>query len=66
MVGQLYYPKSDCKRWKENFRMNRETFLKLCDDLRPSLEGQATRMRMPLSVAKQVVVTFSLVQQRTL
>ena len=24
--------------WKENFRMNRETFLKLCDDLSPSLE----------------------------
>ena len=34
--------------------MNRETFLKLCDDLGPSLEGQATRMRMPLSVEKQV------------
>ena len=38
--------------------MNRETFLKLCDDLRPSLEGQATRMRMPLSVEKQVAVTL--------
>ena len=45
------------EEWKENFRMNRETFLKLCDDLRPSLEGQATRMRMPLSVEKQVAVT---------
>ena len=42
------------EEWKENFRMNCETFLKLCDDLRPSLEGQATRMRMPLSVEKQV------------
>ena len=42
------------EEWKENFRMNRETFLKLCDDLRPSLEGQATRMQMPLSVEKQV------------
>ena len=45
------------EEWKENFRINRETFLKLCDDLRPSLEGQATRMRMPLSVEKQVAVT---------
>ena len=42
------------EEWKENFRMNRETFLKLRDDLRPSLEGQATRMRMPLSVKKHV------------
>ena len=42
------------EEWKENFRMNSETFLKLCDDLRPSLEGQAIRMRMPLSVEKQV------------
>ena len=24
------------EEWKENFRMNRETFLKLCDDLWPS------------------------------
>ena len=34
------------EEWKENFRMNLETFLKLCDDLRPSLEGQAARMRI--------------------
>ena len=34
------------EEWEENFRMNRETFLKLCDNLRPSLEGQATRMRI--------------------
>ena len=27
------------EEWKETLRMNRETFLKLCDDLRPSLEG---------------------------
>ena len=26
------------EEWKENFRMNRETSLKLCDDLKPSLE----------------------------
>ena len=42
------------EEWRENFRMNHETFLKLCYNLRPSLEGQATRMRMPLSVEKQV------------
>ena len=46
------------EEWKENFRMNHETFLKLCDDLRPSLEGQATRTRMPSSVEKQVAVTL--------
>ena len=43
---------------KENLCMNWETFLKLCDDLRPNSEGKATRMRMPLSVEKQVVVTL--------
>ena len=46
------------EEWKENFRMSRETFLKLCDDLRPSLEGRATGMRMPLPVEKQVAVTL--------
>ena len=46
------------EEWKENFRRNREKFLKLCADLRPSLEGQATRTRMPLSVEKQVAVTL--------
>ncbi|XP_022804928.1 uncharacterized protein LOC111342145 [Stylophora pistillata] len=45
-------------KWKENFRMNRETFLKLCDDRRLTLEGQATRRRMPLSVERQVFVTL--------
>ena len=49
------------EEWKKNFRMNRETFLKLCDDLRPSLEGQDTRMRMPLSVEKQVFGAIRLV-----
>ena len=43
---------------KENLHMNCETFLKLCDDLRPNSEGKATRMRMPLSVEKQVAVTL--------
>ena len=57
MVGQLYYPKSDCRTLEKKIRMNRETFLKLCDDLRPNLEGQATRMGMPLLVEKKVAVT---------
>ena len=30
------------EEWKENFRMNRQTFVKLCHDLSPSLEGQTT------------------------
>ena len=56
--GNFITQRVTTEEWKENFRMNRETFLKLCDDLRPSLEGQATRMRMPLSVEKQVAVTL--------
>ena len=56
--GTTLLPKSECRRMERNFRMNCETFLKVCHDLRRSLEGQATRMRMPLSVEKQVAVTL--------
>ena len=44
--------------WKDNFRMSRCNFEKLCDDLRPLLERRTTRMRKPLSVETQVAVTL--------
>ena len=38
------------EEWKENFRMSKSTFLKLCDAVRPFLVKQCTNMRMPVSV----------------
>ena len=45
------------EEWKENFRMSKSTFLKLCDAVRPFLVKQCTNMRMPVSVEKQVAVS---------
>lgn len=46
------------QEWKENFRMHRGTFYKLCDELRPFITRQATNMRQPIDVEKQVAVTL--------
>ena len=46
------------EKWRENFRMSKETFMKLCNELRPCLEKQVTNMRGPLSVETQVGVTL--------
>ena len=46
------------EEWKENFRISKSTFLKLCDAVRPFLVKQCTNMRMPVSVEKQVAVTL--------
>jgi hypothetical protein len=42
------------EEWKENFRMSRNSFLKLCDELRPHIEKKTTMMRPPIDVEKQV------------
>ena len=42
--------------WKPNFRMERETFVELCQILRGDLTRQATRLRKPVSVEKRVAV----------
>ena len=44
--------------WKENFRMSRVTFLSLCEELKPLIERQSTRMRMPIEVDRQVALTL--------
>ena len=44
--------------WKENLRMSRATFDKLCDSLRPYLEKSVTRLRHPISVQQRVAVTI--------
>ena len=40
--------------WRENFRMSKETFMSLCDEVRPFLQKQSTAMRDALSVETQV------------
>ena len=42
--------------------MSRETFMKLCHELRPFLEKQTTAMRSPFSVERQVVSTLYYLQ----
>ena len=44
------------EEWKENLRMSRESFNKLCNMLRPFIVKQRTNMRATVSVEKQVAV----------
>ena len=46
------------EEWKENFRMSKPTFDKLCGELKPLLKKQATCMRSPVSVEKQVAIAL--------
>ena len=46
------------EEWGENFRMCKETFLKLCEELRPLTQQQSTNMGSPVEVERQVVVTL--------
>jgi hypothetical protein len=44
--------------WKNNFRMSRGNFMELCNELRPIIERETTRMKQPLSVETQVGITL--------
>ena len=46
------------EEWHENFRMSRDNFLKLCQQLRPFLIKQVTRFRKPIEVEKQLAITL--------
>ena len=46
------------EEWKENFRMCKENFLKLCAELRPYVERATTGMRQPIEVERQVAATL--------
>ena len=46
------------EEWRENFRMSRDSFYVLCNELRPFIERQTTHLRKPISVEKQVAVTL--------
>ena len=44
--------------WRENLRMSKENFMKLCDKVKPFLQKQSTIMRSAIDVEKQVAVTL--------
>lgn len=46
------------EEWKENFRMSKDNFYKLCGELRPFIERKVTNMRLPVSVETQVASTI--------
>ena len=46
------------EEWKENFRMSRGSFMKLCDKLRPHIQKRTTNMRSPVEVERQVALTL--------
>ena len=44
--------------WLENFRMSKSTFEYLCDQLRPFIQRQHTRLQSLLSVQRRVAITL--------
>ncbi|XP_032064807.1 protein ANTAGONIST OF LIKE HETEROCHROMATIN PROTEIN 1-like [Thamnophis elegans] len=55
---KVVLPHWDDHLWQENFRMSRQTFMELCDRLRPVLERQTTNMRAPITVEKQLAIAI--------
>ena len=58
MVGQLHDGVSVSEEYKENFRMKKESFQQLCDELRPFLEKKDTIMRKAVDAETQVALTL--------
>ena len=50
--------KATLEEWRENFRMSEASFYMLCEELRPYLTKQTTKLRKPVSVETQVAVTL--------
>ena len=46
------------EEWYENFKMSRQTFLALCDKLRPHFTHQETPIKSLLSIETQVSTTL--------
>ena len=44
--------------WRENFRMSKESFMKLCDKVKPFVQKQSPNMRSAIDVEKQLAVTL--------
>ena len=56
--------------WRENLRMSRETFDVICEQLRPAIERQDSRLRRPVPVHERVAITIwklaTVIEYRTL
>ena len=50
--------KATLEEWRENFRMSEASFYMLCEELRPYLTKQTTKLRKPVSVETQTAVTL--------
>ena len=50
--------KATLEEWRENFRMSEASFYMLCEELRPYLTKQTTKLRKPVSVETQVAATL--------
>ena len=46
------------EEWKENFRLQKHNFERLCAELKPFIEKELTNMRSPISVECQVAATL--------
>ena len=46
------------EEWRESIRMSEQTFNKLCELLRPFVEKETTRFRVPVSVETQIAATL--------
>ena len=44
--------------WIHNFRMRKETFLYLCDQLRPFFQHEDTQLRKAVCVEKRLAITL--------
>ena len=58
MVDQHLKHRATLEEWKENFRMSEASFYMLCEELRPYLTKQTTKLRKPVSVETQVAATL--------
>ena len=44
--------------WIQNFRMRKETFLYICDQLRPFIQHEDTQLRKAVCVEKRLAITL--------
>ena len=44
--------------WRENLRMTKDTFEKVCNEVKPYITRQVTRFRQPVSVEARVAITI--------
>ena len=46
------------EEWLENFRMSKDSFMFLSDELKPYMEKEVTRMRLPIPFTKRVAIVI--------